>query len=167
VRQILNTLLFLISPVIAAQPATYQDDVFTVPQGAILDADNPAYYNDILLDHSGDGSFQLVAAQSANLVSIESLTINIMESFPVQVSVTVNGNKSVPCVDLQTPAIGRQDNMFIVVLAETTLGPAESCIAVIDPFETTISLPVSGLPAGTYTVRVNGVDTQFTLDVDN
>ena len=166
-RHLLTAFIMLISPVSVAQPATYQDEVFSVPQGAILDADNPAYYNGIQLDYSGDGRFQLVAAQAANLVTVESLSVNIMESFPVQVSVTVNGNKSVPCVDLQTPAIGRQDKLFIIVLAETTLGPAESCIAIIDPFETTISLPVTGLPAETYTVRVNGVDIQFSLDVDN
>lgn len=150
-----------------SQTATYQDDVFTIPQGAVLDPDNLSYYNDIQLSDNGDGSFQLVNAQNANLVNVDSFIINVMESFPVQVSVTVSGYKSVPCVELQTPAIGRQDNQFIVVLAETTLGPAESCIAVIDPFETTFSLNVEGLSAGTYSVNVNGVSNEFTLDTNN
>lgn len=157
----------LISIQALAQPATYQNEVFTIPQGAVLDPDNPSYYNDIQLSDNGDGSFQLVNAQNANLVSVDSFIINIMESFPVQVSVTVSGNKSVPCVELQSPAIGRQDDQFIVVLAETTLGPAESCIAIIDPFETTFSLDVEGLSAGTYSVNINGVSNEFSLDVDN
>jgi hypothetical protein len=160
-------ILLLVCDYAQAQAATYQDDVLTVPQGAILDVNNPAFFNDIQLNSTGDGNFQLLAAIAANLVSVDSVAINIMESFPVQVSVTVAGNKSVPCVDLQSPAIGRQENLFVVVLAETTLGPAESCIAVLDPFETSFSLEVAGLIAGTYSVNVNGVVAEFTLDTDN
>ena len=55
----------------------------------------------------------------------------------------------------------------MVVLAETKLGPAESCIAVTDPFETSVTLDVLDLPAGTYTVKVNGVTAEFTIDMDN
>jgi len=150
-----------------AQPATYQNEIFTIPQGAVLDPDNPSFYNNIQFRDNGDGSFQLVDAQNAALVTVDDIVINIMESFPVQISVTVSGYKSVPCVDLQTAAVGMQGNQFIVVLAETTLGPAESCIAIIDPFETSVSLDVEGLEAGTYTVNVNGTLDEFTLDVDN
>ena len=35
------------------------------------------------------------------------------------------------------------------------------------PFEDTIPLDVYDLPAGAYTVDVNGVTNTFTLDVDN
>lgn len=160
-------IILLLSDLALAQVASYQNEILTVPQGAVLDVENLAYFNDIQLNSTGDGNFQLLAAQAANLVSVDTVTINIMESFPVQVSVTVAGNKSVPCVKLQTPAIGRQGNLFVVVLAETTLGPAESCIAMVDPFETSFSLEVAGLTAGTYNVHVNGVVVEFTLDTDN
>ncbi|NKB34421.1 MAG: hypothetical protein GKR91_15120 [Pseudomonadales bacterium] len=166
-RYFISFILLVNLHTLQAQPAIYMENMLTVPQGAVLDADNPAYYNDIQFNNTGGGNFQLVTAQTANLVSVDTVVINIMESFPVQVSLTVTGNKSVPCVESQTPAIGRQDNLFIVVLAETTLGPAESCIAVLDPFETTFSLDVVGLTAGTYAVSVNGTEAEFTLDVDN
>jgi len=38
---------------------------------------------------------------------------------------------------------------------------------VLAPFEEIIPLEVYGLPAGTYTVDVNGVQATFDLEVDN
>lgn len=167
-KAFLFTLFLILSQLAFGQPATLQDKVFTIPQGAVIDNNNLEYFTDIQLNYEGSGNFKLISAQSTNLVSVDSVQSTILESFPVQVNITVTGNKSVPCVKLLPPAISRQDNLFTVVLAETQLGPAESCIAIIDPFETTFSLDVLGLPAGTYTVRVNGqVEDTFTLDVDN
>ena len=100
-------------------------------------------------------------------VLIENIEIMITKSFPLQVSVAVEGIKSVPCTELLNPAVSYADNTFTVVLAETKLGPAESCIAVTDPFETSVTLDVLDLPAGTYTVKVNGVTAEFTFDIDN
>ena len=153
--------------IVNAQPAIYQDGVLSIPQGAVIAGDDPAYYTDIQLADDGAGNFQLLAAQPNNLVSIDSVDVLILESFPLQVQLRVSGNKSVPCVELLTPAVSRKDNVFTVVLAESTLGPEQSCIAVIDPFEIIISLDVLGLAAGTYVVRVNGVTAEFTFNADN
>jgi len=38
---------------------------------------------------------------------------------------------------------------------------------VLAPFEETIPLEVYGLPAGTYTVEVNGAQGTFDLEMDN
>lgn len=152
---------------INAQPAIFSDGVLTVPQAAVLKEDGIDYYSDVQLLAGSDGRFEVLAAQQQPLVTVDDIVINVMESFPVQVSVTVSGNKSVPCVNLLEPAITRQNNSFVIALAESTLGPAETCIAVIDPFETTIDLEVQGLAAGTYTVDVNGVNAEFTLSADN
>lgn len=155
--------LVIVSPLASAQPATFESSVLSIPQGAAKVGDQVTYYNNIQLISDIEGNFTLVAAEQRTLVAVDSVTVNIAESLPVQVSLTVSGNKSVPCVDLQAPAIFSDETSFTVVLAETSLGPAETCIAVIDPFETTISLDVSGLEAGTYTVSVNGVETSFSL----
>ena len=64
-------------------------------------------------------------------------------------------------------AVSREGDLFTVVIAETSLGPAEACIAVLDPFELSVALNVLGLSAGTYRVNVNGTEAQFSLDVDN
>lgn len=158
----------LLAQAASADPAVYQDNVLSIPTGAMIREDGSAfYYGDILLRNDGEGGFHLVQADAKPLVHVESVDALIMESFPVQVSVRVEGFKSVPCVELLPAAVSRVENTFTVVLAETELGPAESCIAVIDPFETSIPLDVEGLEAGDYTVIVNGVEATFTLDADN
>ncbi len=147
----------------AAQPATYENSVLSIPQGAALVDGVPTYYNDIQLVSDIEGNFTVTAAEKRNLVAVDSVVVNVAESLPVQVSVTVAGNKSIPCVNLQTPAIFRNQTEFTIALAETVLGPAESCIAVLEPFETTIALDVEGLASDDYTVKVNGVIAEFSL----
>ncbi len=150
-----------------AQPATFVDDVLAIPQAVLIDGADSIYYADVQLTDNGDGTLTVTAGEQQNLVQVDSVEVLIMESFPVQVSVAVSGNKSVPCVEFLPAAVARQDNLFTVVLAESVLGPEESCIAIIDPFETSVSLDVLGLAAGTYTVQVNGVQAEFTLQTDN
>lgn len=152
---------------VLAQPALLRDNTLTIHQAASLDGDSPVYYANVQLSANADGSLTVVGGEQQNLVTVDTVQIMIMESMPVQVSAAVSGNKSVPCVNLLPAAVSRKDSVFTVVMAETVLGPAESCIAVLEPFETSISLDVLGLAAGTYTVIVNGVSAEFTLDSDN
>ncbi len=160
--------ILVVSQLAIGQPATFQDEVLTIPQGAVTDSNNPTFFTDIELIHEGNGQFRLANAKANILVLVDDVKISILESPPVQVNVSISGNKSVACVALLEPGISRKDNLFVVVLAETQLGPAESCIAGLDPFETNFPLDVSELPAGTYTVRVNGTaEATFTLDIDN
>jgi len=164
---ILGLVTGCLSGLLFSQPSLYQDGVFTIPRGAVIDANNPAYYTDIQMTNDGNGAFRLLAAKPANLVTVNTVEVLLLESFPLQVRLGVTGYKSVPCVELLAPAVSRKDNLFMVILAESVLGPAESCIAMIDPFETSITLDVLGLAAGTYTINVNGVTAEFTFDVDN
>lgn len=152
---------------VLAQPALLRDNTLTIPQAASLNGDTPVYYANVQLNANADGSLTVVGGEQQNLVAVDTVQIMIMESFPVQVSATVSGNKSVPCVNLLPAAVSLKDKVFTVVMAETVLGPAETCIAVLEPFETSVSLDVQGLAAGTYTVSVNGVSAEFTLNTDN
>ena len=164
------TFIFVVSlaaQMAGAQPATFSDGTLLLPQAALIDESNPVYYLDVQLADNGDGTLSVVGGEQQNLVSVDTVDILIMESFPVQVSASVSGNLSVPCVELLPAAVARKENVFTVVLAESVLGPAESCIAVIEPFTESVSLDVLGLSAGTYTVVVNGVEAEFTLDTDN
>jgi|TARA_B110000090_G_scaffold59632_1_gene68169 hypothetical protein len=151
------------SQLVAAQPALFENSVLTIPTGAAIVNGEPIYYNDIQLISDIEGNFSLLAAQRSNLVSVDSvsLLINITQPIPDQVSFAVTGHKSIPCVELQAPAVFQDEFTFTVALAETTLGPAESCIAVLDPFETIITLPIQGLASGTYSVTVNGIESSF------
>ena len=159
--------LLVVPLTVSAQPATYSDGVLTIPGVVITDNDTPAYYTDVELALTASGLLGVVQANEANLVTVESVEVQLLESMPVQVQVLVSGFKSVPCVDLLEPGVDVQGNTFQIVLAETVLGPAESCIAVTDPFETLVALPVNGLSAGDYIVTVNGMESGFTLEADN
>ena len=98
--------------------------------------------------------------------SVESIEIIMLESFPVQVSVTATGYLPDPCTEISGTEQTREgDTIYLKIV---TSRPADvMCIQVLEPFEETYPLDVAGLPAGTYTVDVNGVTDTFTLDVDN
>lgn len=99
-------------------------------------------------------------------VSVESLEILLLESFPVQVNVIVSGNLPNGCSTLNEPRPRREGNTFVINLVATQL-PDEVCTQALVPFDQVIPLDVAGLPAGTYTVSVNGTTDTFTLEVDN
>jgi len=108
----------------------------------------------------GDESFVYGTAQ------VDSIDILMLESFPVQISVVARGNLPDGCTAIDQIAQQRQGDTFKVTI--TTRRPADKiCTEALVPFQEAISLEVVGLPAGTYTVDVNGVTGSFTLDVDN
>lgn len=97
---------------------------------------------------------------------IDTIDLLILESFPVQVNAHVVGWLGDGCTTLDQITQVREENTFKVTI--TTARPAEAiCTMQLVGFEETISLDVAGLPAGTYTVDINGVTETFTLDVDN
>ncbi len=97
---------------------------------------------------------------------IEEMGLLMLESFPVQVNVHVTGWLGDGCTTLDQVAQARTGNIFTVRI--TTARPTDLiCTQQLVGFEKTIALEVAGLPAGTYTVDVNGVTDTFTLAVDN
>ncbi|OQY39452.1 hypothetical protein B6228_03070 [Candidatus Atribacteria bacterium 4572_76] len=99
------------------------------------------------------------------LAPVEEIEIVILESFPVQVQVIARGNLPDPCTEIFEVLQERKENTFFVAIK--TYRPPGFCIQVLAPFEEIIPLEVYGLPAGTYTVDVNGVQDTFDLEVDN
>jgi hypothetical protein len=99
-------------------------------------------------------------------VGVDNVEILLLESFPVQVNVIVSGNLPNGCATLDEPRPRREGNTFVINLVATQL-PDEVCTQALVPFDQVIPLDVAGLPAGTYTVSVNGTTGTFTLDVDN
>ena len=99
-------------------------------------------------------------------VTVESLEALILESFPVQVNVTANGNLPDGCTTIKESKVVREANVFILTLA--TIRPeGESCTQSLVPYSEVVALDVNGLTAGTYTVVAGEATTSFTLDVDN
>jgi len=98
--------------------------------------------------------------------NVKRIEILILESFPVQVQVRAMGYLPDGCTTICDISQSREGDVFTVII--TTSRPADAfCTQVLVDFEELIPLDVVGLPAGTYTVDVNGVTDTFTLTVDN
>ena len=98
--------------------------------------------------------------------SVDSIEILILESFPVQIHVVARGHLPDDCTEIGEIIQERRGNTFSVTI--TTARPAGvACAEMVVSFEEVIPLDVVGLPAGTYTVDVNGVRDSFELTVDN
>lgn len=98
---------------------------------------------------------------------VEGLSIDIMESYPVQVSVTITGNLPDGCTKIHDIRVHREESTFFIdVRTETPAGDV-ACTMALVPFEERVGLEVEGLAAGKYTVRVGDLRESFTLDTDN
>jgi len=99
------------------------------------------------------------------LASVDEIDILILESFPVQINVIASGNLPDPCTEIFEVLQEREGDTFFITI--TTYRSPGFCIQVLAPFEEIITLEVYGLPAGTYTVDVNGVQDTFDLEVED
>lgn len=162
-RYFLLVLSVISAPLAHGQSASFAENMLTVPGIAVVDEERSLFYENVQLQHEGNGVFRVVQAQSRSLVSVDSIHIAVDEP-AAQAVVTAQGYKSMPCVELLWPAVRRSGNSFSVVLAEAALAANESCIAILDPYTRAVTLDLTGLQAGTYTVQVNGVNAEFTLE---
>jgi hypothetical protein len=99
-------------------------------------------------------------------VLVESLEVLFLESFPVQVHVIVRGQLPDACsfIEMVEQAYGKY---YFDVTLHNARQANMRCSPQPTPFEEQVSLDVLGLPAGSYTVTVHGVETTFELPVDN
>ena len=89
-------------------------------------------------------------------VFIDSADLLIMESYPVQVALHIVGNLPTPCDEFRSEAAEPDDQNRIFVTAWSEGDPAAICAQVLQPFDTSVSIPVSGAAIGTYSVWLNG-----------
>jgi hypothetical protein len=99
-------------------------------------------------------------------VLVEELQVLMLESFPVQVQVDIRGQLPDACSFIEMVEQASGEDFFIVTL-HNARQPNMRCAPQPTPFEESVQLDVLGLPAGTYTVTVHGVETTFELPVDN
>ena len=100
------------------------------------------------------------------LATVESVQVLTLESFPVQINVLARGVLTNNCTTI-SDIVSQRDGSAFTVAVTTVQEAGQICTQTVQPFEETIALDVLDLPAGTYTVSVNGVSGSFTLDVDN
>jgi len=100
-----------------------------------------------------------------DLADISEVKIITGNSFPVEKTLVVKGTLPNGCTYLNDPQILRDGNTFYVNV--TTKREGENCTQEIKEYELPIKLDVLGLPAGVYTLVINGKNTQFELEQDN
>jgi hypothetical protein len=102
---------------------------------------------------------------------VEEIEILILESFPVQVSVSAKGYLPNPCTRIGRIDVARTIYGDFDITINTLTSP-DACIQVIEPFEEIISLNVTGHYAGIYQVTFNNpngstISANFNLQQDN
>lgn len=104
-----------------------------------------------------------VIVEEATITEVEVL---LLESWPLQATASIAGELGDGCTELEEITTEREGNTFFITI--TTVRPADAvCTMQLRFFEENVPLDIAGLSAGTYTVDVNGVQAQFTLDQDN
>jgi inhibitor of cysteine peptidase len=102
------------------------------------------------------------AARETDRLTVESVEVRILESFPVQVSAQVKGYLRDGCESLAGTTQSRSGNTITVTI-ETARAMGRACVQVLAPVEENVRLDGS-FPAGTYLVRVNGTEQTFRID---
>lgn len=103
--------------------------------------------------------------QAAREAQVLSLEIQVTPTRPAQVNAIVRGILGEACARLGETQMSYGSNTFMITLLE--ISPSDrSCAQITTPFEQTIPLDTSGLPAGEYTVKANGVSAVFNLPAD-
>ena len=95
-------------------------------------------------------------------VTVEGVTVRLLESFPIRVQAVVVGSTPDSCTTVTGAETRRAGNRFIVTLTATRPA-AQVCAQVITPFEHIVSLDVTALPGGLYTVDVHGITVDVIL----
>jgi hypothetical protein len=99
----------------------------------------------------------------ATKADVQSVEIQILESFPVQVNAIARGQlPDAGCTTIAGVSQSRSGNTFTVTLT-TKVDPNAMCSQVITPFEYVIPLDVSSLLPAQYILTVNGVEASFEL----
>ena len=94
------------------------------------------------------------ANQDRSTVYIDSIQLLVMESYPVQIMLSLQGNLPTPCHSLRTNIQTPDTQKRIFVDVYSVSDPDAICIQVLKPFD--VNIPLGSFPAGHYTVWVNG-----------
>ena len=107
-------------------------------------------------------SIPATAQMTTRPAPVESVEVQISHNSPLLVNALVRGHLTESCATLGGSQVTYASNVFQI--AVVAVSPDDrGCLQVVTPFETTVALDVSSLPAGAYTVTANGVSAVFTL----
>jgi hypothetical protein len=87
-------------------------------------------------------------------VFIDRSELLIMESYPIQIALVLEGSLPTPCNQLRVIAKPPDEKNRITVEVYSVIDSAQVCTQVLEPFE--ISVGFGSFPTGHYSVWVNG-----------
>jgi hypothetical protein len=87
-------------------------------------------------------------------VYLDETSILLMESYPVQVALTMKGNLPTPCHSLRISIADSDVENRIAIEVYSVADPNGVCIQILEPFD--VSIPLGSFPTGHYTVWLNG-----------
>jgi len=99
-------------------------------------------------------------------VQVEQVQVQFGVGSPIPVQVSVTGNLPDTCAQIELVEQQQEGSHFEIIMS-TVPANAEGCVPDTIPFRMTIPLNITNLPAGLYTVQVNGVGANFRLETDN
>jgi hypothetical protein len=101
-------------------------------------------------DPAGSGASDLLADTTGEApFSVDTVSVRVAESFPVQLFLDVTGHAPTPCHRIAYTIEERHEEISVAI---TTTSSGESCAQVLQPHEIVIPLGSADLPI---TVRVN------------
>ena len=99
-------------------------------------------------------------------IQVDQVKAELGVGSPIPVQVTVTGNLPDTCAQIELVQQKQEDSYFEITMS-TIPSNAEGCIQDTLPFRMVIPLNILNLPAGSYTVEVNGVGADFQLETGN
>ena len=104
--------------------------------------------------------------RSRGVAAVESAELVVLTTVPAQVQLDIRGTLPDECTAVRQVEQTRRGAVFAITV-ETERDETASCPDAPLPYTENVALNVSGLPAGTYTVQIQGITRSFTLAADN
>ncbi|HEC21559.1 MAG TPA: hypothetical protein ENI95_01435, partial [Chloroflexi bacterium] len=99
----------------------------------------------------------------SGLATVEEVEVQVVEEgVQIRVQVVARGTLPDGCTTISGSTVNRDGRTFTITI-NTTRPVDAACTEAVTPFEEIIPLEVGGLPAGIYTLTVNGLSTSFRL----
>jgi len=120
----------------------------------------------VVFNYDGNIKYGSEDGFTYGIAPVGSVDIITLKSFPAKINAVIHGYFPDGCTEIDKVAQKRDGNGFMIeITTKRPTGPY--CTQSIVPFEKSVALDVYGLPAGNYTVNVNGAKAAFEMAVDN
>lgn len=155
----------MVNIAVAGNYTIFANEILSIP---VVNTNNQiGKYEHVQFKLAKDGRWDLVGFDEPKQAAVETIKINLLESFPVQVHVDVAGNLPNGCYGLGETHVVTENNQFLIVLNMIELETLIACTQALVPFKITVPLDVYGLHSAIYQVNVNGITGSFELSADN